>query len=244
MGSTLKELTLDGPREELDENVIIRHCPNLHRLSLCGGIVDVQLDFSDYRYDNLPVPELTCHWHNVQALAADLRDLNNPLSRIVRKLRIRLNDKCKHWRRVAGGYNFDKIPDDMKALIGMLMVNRHLAYLDVLMLTDDYKHGNGLKKLHRKAIDVPAKLPRKEKLAFLSVISARTAPASNKRVRRASQASPMVGGLDERVVSKIFSFAEPPHLRRVYLRTTKHYWEPYYDFYGDFNDDDESEEDK
>lgn len=47
MGSTLKELTLDGPREELDENVIIRHCPNLHRLSLCGGIVDVQLDFSD-----------------------------------------------------------------------------------------------------------------------------------------------------------------------------------------------------
>ncbi|KAL3670810.1 hypothetical protein V7S43_003996 [Phytophthora oleae] len=244
IGSTLKELTLDGPRDELGENVIVRHCPNLHRLSLCGGIIDVQLDFSHYRYDNLPVPELKCNWHDVRALAADLGDLNNPFSKIVPKLRIRLNDKCKRWRQVAGGYNFDKLPGDIKALLGMLTANRHLAYLDVLMLTEDHKYGNGFKKQHRKPIDISAKLPRNVKLAFLSVISARTAPASNKRARRASQATPMVGGLDERVVSKIFSFTGPPQLRRVYFRTTKHYWEPYFDLYGDLDEDDEFDDDE
>jgi hypothetical protein len=108
IGSTLKDLTIDGPRPDFDENEIIRHCPSLHTLSLCGGMVDVLLDLTDYRYANQPVPELTCHWHDVRALAADLSDAGN--------LRIRLNDRYKGWRLVPGGYDFDKLPDDMKAI--------------------------------------------------------------------------------------------------------------------------------
>jgi len=249
VGSTLKDLTIDGPRGDIDENVIIRHCPNLHTLSLCGGVVDVQLDLTDYRYANQPVPELTCHWHDVQALAADLSDANNPLSKIVRRLRLRLNDRCKGWRRLPGGYYFDKLPDDTKALVRMLMVNRHLEYLDVLMLSGHHKYGSALKKQHRKPIDRPARLSREVKLAFLSVASARLAPAvpaRNKRPRQAVRSESVVGnGLDQRVASQIFSFAGPPLLRRVYFRTTKHYWERDWsdDFYNDEDEDDwDSEE--
>ncbi|POM60048.1 hypothetical protein PHPALM_31139 [Phytophthora palmivora] len=202
IGSTLKNLTLDGPRQEIDENVIIRNCPNLHKLSLCGGIVDVQLDFSDYRYNNLPVPELQqCHWHDVRTLAADFSNVNNTLSKIVRRLRLRLNDRCKGWRCVAGGYAFDNLPEDIKAVLRMLS--------------------------HLKPIDLPAKLPRNVKLAFLSVISTRTIPARAKRARRTPQAEAAVGGIV---------------LRQVYFRTTKHYWEPYDDFYDDYYEESDEEE--
>lgn len=112
----------------------------------------------------------------------------------------------------------------------MLTVNRHLAYLNVLFLAGYRKHGSALKKQHLKPIDLPAKLPRDIKLAFLSVVSARVAPTEadrNKRVRRASINDTVAGGLDQRVVSRIFSFAGPALLRRVYLQTTQHYWEPY-----------------
>ncbi|KAE8887102.1 hypothetical protein PF003_g28666 [Phytophthora fragariae] len=83
-----------------------------------------ELDLSVYRYNHTPVPELKCNWHDAQALAADLGDRNNPLSKI--------------------------LPDDMKAITRMLTVNRHLAYLDVLMLTDHHKYGNALVKQRRK----------------------------------------------------------------------------------------------
>ncbi|KAE9006980.1 hypothetical protein PF011_g11329 [Phytophthora fragariae] len=230
VGSTLKDLTLDGPRDDFDENLILRHCPSLHTLSLCGGIVDVQLDFSEHRYNNEPIPELKCHWHDIQALAADLSDPTNPLSKCVRRLRFRLNDQCDGWSRVEGGYDFDKIPDDMKAVTRMLTVNRHLVYLNVLLLADHRKHGNVLKKQHLKPINLPAKLPRDVKLAFLSVLSARTTrteAAKSKRARQTSRSESASAGLDQRVVSRIFVFAGPALLRRVYVQTTNHYWEPY-----------------
>ncbi|KAE8902633.1 hypothetical protein PF003_g13628 [Phytophthora fragariae] len=36
VGSSLKVLSLDGPRGEIDENLILQHCPILEKLSLCG----------------------------------------------------------------------------------------------------------------------------------------------------------------------------------------------------------------
>ncbi|EEY60211.1 uncharacterized protein PITG_12538 [Phytophthora infestans T30-4] len=227
IGSTLKDLTLHGPRQEIDENLIVRNCTNPHTLSLCGGIVDVQLNLSDYRYKNLPIPEIKCHWYDV-----------------VRRLRLRLNDRCKHWKRVAGGYDFNRLPEDMKAMARMLTVNRHLAYLDVLMLTGHRKHGNLLKKHHLKPIDRPAKLDRGVKLAFLSAISARMMPAeaaTSKRARQTPGIESVAGGLDQRVISQTFSFAGPPLLRRVYLRITKYYCEPYDDFYGDYDEEDDGD---
>ncbi|GMF24795.1 unnamed protein product [Phytophthora lilii] len=241
VGSQLKDLTIDGPRNEIDVNVIIRHCASLHKLSLCGGIIDVQLDLSDYRYSNTPVPELTCHWHDVRALAADLADTNNPLSKIVRRLRLRLNDKCKLWRRVAGGYDFDKLPGDMKAIGNMVSVNRHLAYLDVLVLTDHHNYGRSLKKQHLKPLALPAKLPLNLKLAFLSVVSSQAGPAEAQRNKRPRRSEGSANGLDQRVVSRIFAFAGPPLLRRVYFRTTKFYWEPYSNVWLDDDDDDDDD---
>ncbi|KAG6975671.1 hypothetical protein JG688_00002143 [Phytophthora aleatoria] len=131
----------------------------------------------------------------------------------------------------------------MKAILRMLTVS-HLAYLEVLMLTDHCKHGNALKKHHLKPIDRPAKLARAVKLAFL------TEPARNTRARQAPRTESVAGGMDQRVISQIFSFAGPPLLRRVYVRTTKYYWKPYYGFYYGFYYDyderggsDEEEED-
>ncbi|KAG3095543.1 hypothetical protein PI124_g10752 [Phytophthora idaei] len=141
----------------------------------------------------------------------------------------------------------------MKAILRMLTVSRHLAYLEVLMLTDHCKHGNALKKHHLKPIDRPAKLARAVKLAFLSVVSTRMTPAEparNTRARQAPRTESVAGGMDQRVISQIFSFAGPPLLRRVYVRTTKYYWKPYYGFYYGFYYDyderggsDEEEED-
>ncbi|KAG6959482.1 hypothetical protein JG688_00010047 [Phytophthora aleatoria] len=77
----------------------------------------------------------------------------------------------------------------MKAIARMLTVNHHLAYLDVLMLTDHRKYGNPLKKYHLKPIDRPAKL---------AAISARRMPAesaSNKRARQTPRTDSVVGGL-------------------------------------------------
>ncbi|KAG3176429.1 hypothetical protein PC128_g17297 [Phytophthora cactorum] len=65
--------------------------------------------------------------------------------------------------------------------------------------------------------------------------------ASNKRARQTPRTDSVAGGLDQRVVSQIFSFAGPPLLRRVYLRTTKYYWEPYDDFYDDYDEEDDDD---
>lgn len=80
VGSSLKVLALDGPRGEIDENLILQHYPNLEKLSLCGGLVDVQLCFSWYRARNQPVPQLNCHWHDVSPLSADLSDPASPFT--------------------------------------------------------------------------------------------------------------------------------------------------------------------
>jgi hypothetical protein len=86
-------------------------------------------------------------------------------------------------------------------------VNRQLAYLDVLVLTDFHKYGTALKKQHLQPLDRPARLSRKVKLAFLSVVSARTASAAAPRSKRSRPGAPSDSGahsLDQRVVSQIF----------------------------------------
>ncbi|KAG3254505.1 hypothetical protein PI124_g1002 [Phytophthora idaei] len=120
----------------------------------------------------------------------------------------------------------------MEALGRMLAVNRHLACL-VLILSDLRKYGNPLKKHHLKSIARPAKT---------IVIPTRLAHAEPDRNKRDRRTESVVGGLDERVVSQIFSFADPALLRRVFLRTTKYYVEPYYDFSDDYHEEDDDDE--
>ncbi|KAG7386887.1 hypothetical protein PHYPSEUDO_015092 [Phytophthora pseudosyringae] len=50
VGPSLKFLTLDTSNIEFDGNAVIRSCPNLEELSLCGGdMVDVRFDFAGLR---------------------------------------------------------------------------------------------------------------------------------------------------------------------------------------------------
>ncbi|KAF1781003.1 hypothetical protein GQ600_15856 [Phytophthora cactorum] len=57
-GSTLRDLTLDGPRQEIDENLIVRSCPSLHTLSLCGGIVARRYEGDSSYADSEPQPRV------------------------------------------------------------------------------------------------------------------------------------------------------------------------------------------
>ncbi|KAG2788379.1 hypothetical protein PC129_g9907 [Phytophthora cactorum] len=126
--------------------------------------------------------------------------------------------------------------EDMEALGRMLTVNRHLAYLDVLIRSDLRKYGNPLKKHHLKPIARPAKSHQ------AIVIPARLSPAEPDRNKRDRRTESVVGGLDQRVVSQIFSFADPALLRRVFLRTTKYYVESYCDFSDDYDEEDDDDE--
>lgn len=77
---------------------IIQHCPNLQTLSLCGESfdmqVDLQIDLSGYRANNLPVPLLKYSIYSMQSVDAfigALSDISNPLAKCVRRFRVRLS---------------------------------------------------------------------------------------------------------------------------------------------------------
>ncbi|KAG7392728.1 hypothetical protein PHYBOEH_006299 [Phytophthora boehmeriae] len=129
----------------------------------------------------------------------------------------------------------------MQAILHMLTVNRHLAYVDVLVLSTHRKYRNAFKKQNVKPINRPAKLCREVKLAFLSVVSpshqGRT--DQDKRARETLPRRNLLGDLNQRLVSHIFEFAAPQLLRQVYFRTTEHYW--YADEYDDEFDEDDGD---
>jgi hypothetical protein len=59
IGNSLKILTLDTSLINLDRNALLRCCPNLVELSLCGAErADIRFNFSDYRVMNRPLPDL------------------------------------------------------------------------------------------------------------------------------------------------------------------------------------------
>lgn len=76
VGAFLKALTIADATIELDVNEIIQCCPELQTLSLCGGTVDMQIDLSGYRANNLPVPIFNCYWPSLNTFTRELYDMD------------------------------------------------------------------------------------------------------------------------------------------------------------------------
>ncbi|KAF1795066.1 Choloylglycine hydrolase/NAAA C-terminal [Phytophthora cactorum] len=114
----LTTLSIEGPRMQLDENEILRSCLNLEELTLCGRLADVKLDFREYRANKEPIPTLNCHWDNLRALSMDISDAANPLTKMVGRLRVRLDNRFGHWN--SGSFNPDTFAGDVNALVNML----------------------------------------------------------------------------------------------------------------------------
>ncbi|EGZ08206.1 hypothetical protein PHYSODRAFT_306229 [Phytophthora sojae] len=60
IGSSLKRLMLDAPRDDLSS--IIKCCASLEELSLSGGVVDARLNFCCFYANGEPLPELGFHF--------------------------------------------------------------------------------------------------------------------------------------------------------------------------------------
>ncbi|KAL3670235.1 hypothetical protein V7S43_004548 [Phytophthora oleae] len=226
IGPSLKRLTINPSDVDLeDSNLITQHCPNLEELSLCGGgTVDVRLNFSEFGVTNLTIPELPLDWDDVATLANALAVPDSPLAKCVRRLRVRLIDHWAAWGIiVADNNNRPAFQAGLRALLDMLGVNKTLEYLDVIVPFGHYIYLADFRRHHLEPVDRSLPLPIETKLAFLSVLSARSMPAPDvkkpkRRMTRSAHATQPLSDLNQNVLSTIFAFAAPCVLREVYLR--------------------------
>ncbi|KAG6949930.1 hypothetical protein JG687_00014532 [Phytophthora cactorum] len=86
VGSSLRFLTVDGLRDDLDERVILDCCPNLESLYLCGGLVDVELSLGEFRIMRQASLQQRIDWQIIASLAAALSDRDNALATCVRRM--------------------------------------------------------------------------------------------------------------------------------------------------------------
>ncbi|KAG7378875.1 hypothetical protein PHYPSEUDO_009411 [Phytophthora pseudosyringae] len=220
-GSSLIFLIIDGPGEELDENVILKSCPNLLELSLRKGWVGVRFNFSDFHTRKLSVPKLRFRWQDVSGLTNDLSSLHNPFIQSVRRLSFRLTNL--HEARFSKG---SIISSYLDALLQMLAVNQTLEYLDVTVPSEYHNYRDYFRIHHLRAINRGRKLSTGTKVAFLSVISGmvKSSPFKSDRVMKREQftSQPTQCYLDRRVISNIFGFATTPVFRQVIFRENMH----------------------
>ncbi|KAG7379593.1 hypothetical protein PHYPSEUDO_008438 [Phytophthora pseudosyringae] len=223
IGPSLKSLTLNGPqgtiRQALDDNAIIRCCPNLLKLTLKRAFIHVQLDFTEYRANDTPIPELTFAWLDVAAFAKDLSDPSNPLARFAQRLRVSLNAFVVPPIEEEDDGEWD-FPLHVNALVRMLEVNQRLEYFEVK--SPRFNCLEDIMKFHRKPIYRQHKsLPIKCKTAFLSVVTSQRTVELKKRKAAEAHYVPVIPALDEHVTANIFSFAAFPVLRRAHYDSKK-----------------------
>ncbi|KAG7381438.1 hypothetical protein PHYPSEUDO_006016 [Phytophthora pseudosyringae] len=215
VGVSLKSLTLDGPMDKMNTNAIIRSCPNLEELSLCGFCIGAQLDFSKFHANNEPLPFLSCNWADVGSLSKALSATNSALCKCVRRLRIRLKNRQATWGHGPGDYNAYNFEGDIKALLHMLETNSTLEFLEVVAPDDRQEHRNAFIEQHRfKDVHWELRpLLKESKLAFLSVTSPME---STKKVKR-GWSQPRFN-LNRDVLETIFAFGAVPVRRKVFYR--------------------------
>ncbi|EGZ08223.1 hypothetical protein PHYSODRAFT_306236 [Phytophthora sojae] len=222
IGTSLKVLIVNGPKivhpRNVDENAIIRSCPNLLELTLAREIIEVQLDFRDYRATKSPIPKLTFSWVSVPEFVGYLSDPENPLTKCARRLKVSLQTCTVPLEQLESG-NAPSFRYYVDAIVSMLERNERLEYLSVESPYIRYFSDSG--SFHHKPIfRQPKPLPKKCMLAFLSILESRTSTDSTERME-AQTSEAMVGDIDQHVVAKSFSFAALPVLREVYFESNQ-----------------------
>ncbi|KAG7390466.1 hypothetical protein PHYBOEH_007036 [Phytophthora boehmeriae] len=211
------------PQDLINENAILRCCPNMQELSFCKGLVHVQFNFDGSSTNPRQLPDLSTNWNDPGALMAQLSDPDSIITKCLRWLRIYISPETI----IGGSIGRDRRNDeaDLNALLVMLEKNKKLEYLDVIAPVKFQGYLDQFKKHHLEPIERALKLPKENKIAFLGVLSARkTALEADKKKRfEASSSDSPLGELDQDVFSNIFSFAGPPMLREVSLRVGYNY---------------------
>jgi len=221
IGASLKFLTLKIPpgflQSRIDENVIIRSCPKLETLLLDRDFIKVTLDLSEYRATQQQVPRLRIRSEDVSAVGRDLSDSTNPFTRCARRLKVSLMSRVIPVDDILVGENSHSFESYVEPLVDMLKANTTLEYLDVKSPQKTFFEAfrsHHLESLHRRLKPFPIEC----KLAFLSVLSARSVPPKPP-VKRALKSSLLRGELDKHVIVSVFAFADPAVQRRVFYRT-------------------------
>lgn len=225
VGSSLKSLTCDAPTLTLDDNAILRHCPNLQVFWRRQGIILARFDFSDYHTKQLPLPTLQFQWNSVSAVVAALSDNANPVAKCVRLLQLRLTNVHNIFSRFTMYYPL--VDRYLDALLQMLEVNRTLEHLQVIVPSDCDGYEEKFNRYHHQVIG--GWMALETKIAFLSVLSTTPELKFNKKQRAEAHNVYSYGvSLGQDVVSSIFSFGAAPVFRKVVFRSNQYYPETDY----------------
>ncbi|ETK75394.1 hypothetical protein L915_17979, partial [Phytophthora nicotianae] len=137
-----------------------------------------------------------------------LRDVTNPLTQCVRRLRVRLVDILHRFGEIA-------VENSFQAVQELLEVNQELEYLDVIAYSEYHDDIYDFRRHHQPIYKARAPLSMSCKVAFLSVMKPSASPSEAKRTRKSKH---QICALNEHLLAAIFAFAAPPVMREVYFR--------------------------
>ncbi|OWY94384.1 hypothetical protein PHMEG_00035906, partial [Phytophthora megakarya] len=201
IGDSLKSLTLAGLTTQLDVNEILESCPHLEELKLCGGLIDVHLDFSEYRAKHVPVPPLNCNWDDIAAICCCM--CARSLGQCVGRLHMHVS--------LGRDENPDvNIIENFGLMLAMLRINRTLEYLAGQLRSNRYF--DAFRLHHLKLINRTLKLETPIKLAILSATTSRETQRSKTNKRKQcllSNTQSAMNRLNHHVLANVFSFATP-----------------------------------
>ncbi|RLN71498.1 hypothetical protein BBJ28_00009885 [Nothophytophthora sp. Chile5] len=212
IGASLEYLTLDMKKfdtRQLEE--IVANCPNLTDLAVKTLVIEARFCLLDRNYRDLKLPSTShCSFQDIRGIAETLSDMENPLTKCIRRLRVRMNVQTGFYPS-----------EDYPALLNMLQVNRNLEYLDIIAQRSHMAYFTAFKMHHLESLPViQTEVPIQSKLAFLSIMTPwRHQDGANKQ--RKYQKPRLVSHLrelDEPLVASIFEFAATCVIRRVYFR--------------------------
>ncbi|KAE9018163.1 hypothetical protein PR001_g14213 [Phytophthora rubi] len=214
IGSSLEHLVLSEPSEALDVAMILRSCPNLHQLCLCGRLIELQLNLNNYVFDP-DSPLLGNKWNQVAEISKCLSNTNNDLVRCVRPLRVQLAIPKGALGYVSGSHK-----GKLNAVLRMLKTNQYLERIHLIVPIKYENYRKAFSQHHLTPTTQASPLDLNVKLAFLSVTVSRKKPttAIGNKTRKQSHSGYQLDKLDVLVFSKIFGFAAPPVLRQVAFR--------------------------
>jgi hypothetical protein len=186
VGSSLRALSIHSSvPQEVDISLVMRFCPHLELLYLDSVQIDLDAFVAEVDAENASISSL---------MMTDFRIPDDQIARLATALANPSSAVARTLRELCLNPDSDEHPtteDTLQALLSVLENNKRLEYLDLRLQHALYaEYADRLLAFHREVLPVEKeKLPRRCKLAFLSVLRSVMPP------------------LDHHVVRSIFAFA-------------------------------------
>ncbi|OWZ07966.1 hypothetical protein PHMEG_00019564 [Phytophthora megakarya] len=206
VGQSLRVLTIGAVQADVEVNMILERCPNLHTLCLRKKWASAKFNFAEYQAHGLPLPQVSFESTDISTLANELGDANSGLTKCLERLEVRLNfeEDIQTTNR--------RLKNELAALLLMLGTNQRLEYFRLHMAFRFSEYIADFRKYHQIATNQSIKLPIACKNAFLSVLSYN---AGIKRRTGWLRRTMMDFNVD--VITIIFQFAATPVLRKIFV---------------------------